>query len=156
MSTKESAKRVEAEFNAILKPLGFNKRARHWVRETAQCFTLVNLQKSQWGDKFYVNLGAFVRQLDPQVTAPLEHHCHYRIRLTELVPDAAALERGLDLENEVAEEERFEVISSALRDYGVPWLKSVETLEGMRERLAAGSDKGAAVHLSLRTLLGVE
>jgi len=155
MKTEKPIKRLEAEFTAILKPLGFSKRGKHWARATAQCFCLVNLQKSDFGDQFYVNLGAFVKQLDPQATAPLEHHCHYRIRLTRVVPDRAALERCLDFENEVGEEERFKTINSALRDYGVGWLKSVETLEGIRERLIKGADKGAAVTLSLKTLLGV-
>ncbi len=155
MKPKEHVKRLEAEFTGILKPLGFGKRGKHWVRETAQCFCLVNLQKSDYGDQFYVNLGAFVKQLDPQLTAPQEHQCHYRIRLARLLPDRTVLERGLDFENEVAEDERFGIVGSALRDYGLPWLKSVETLEGIRERLAAGGEKGAAVHLRLKTLLGL-
>lgn len=156
MKTEESARRLEAEFNGILKPLGYVKRGKRWVRETAQCFCLVHLQKSDFGDQFYVNLGAFVKQLDPQVTAPLEHHCHYRIRLTNLLPNRIPLERSLDFEKEVAEEERLRTINAALRDYGVGWLKSMETLEGIRERLAKGPEVGSAVSVRLKTLLGVE
>lgn len=159
MKAEESFKRLEAEFTAVLKPLGYGKRGKTWARETAEVFTLVNLQKSQWAERFYVNLGAFARRLEPEATRPSEHHCHYRVRLTELTPDGeetAALERGLDFENDVGEEERLRTIGAALRAHGVAWLKSVETLEGMRERLAAGTDRRAAVSLSLRQLLGVE
>lgn len=155
MKSDESVKSLEAEFTGILKPLGFSKRGKRWVKETAQCFSLLNLQKSQWGDQFHVNLGVFVKQLDPQVADPREHQCHYRIRLTNLLPDDTALERCLDFENEVDEGERLRTIGSALRDYGVGWLKSVETLEGIRERLTARAEKGAAVHLRLKVLLGV-
>jgi hypothetical protein len=156
MKTEEPDKRLEAEFTGILKPLGFNKREKTWVRETAQCFCLVNLQKSRWGRQFYVNLGAFVKQLGSQVTAPQEQHCHFRVRLTNLLSDKAALERCLDFENEVAEEERLRTIGSALLHYGVEWLKSVETLEGIRERLVDQPQQGAAVTLSLKALLGIE
>jgi len=103
-----------------------------------------------------VNLGAFVKQLDPQVAAPREPQCHYRIRLAHLLPDRTALERCLDFENGVAEEERLRTIGSALRDYGVVWLKSVETPEGIRERSTEGTEKGAAVTVSLKALLGLD
>lgn len=156
MKTTESAKRLEAEFDGILKPLGFSKKGKHWVRETAQCFSIVSLQKSQWGEQFYVNLAAFVKELDPQVTAPKEPQGHFRVRLTHLLPDKTALEHCLDFENEVPEEERLGIIGSALRDYGLEWLKSVETLEGIRERLTEGAVKGAAVSVRLKTLLGVD
>lgn len=156
METAESVKRLEAEFNRILKPLGFSKKGKHWVREAAQCFSLVSLQKSQWGEQFYVNLGAFVKELDPQVTAPKESQCHLRVRLTHLLPDKTALERCLDFENEMAEEERLRIITSALRDYGLEWLKSAETLEGIRERLTEEATKGAAVSVRLKTLLGID
>lgn len=41
----------------FLIPLGFKKKGNYWVKNRDEVNTIVNLQKSQFGNVFYVNYG---------------------------------------------------------------------------------------------------
>ena len=59
----EAVKELEATIAAVLKPLGYTKRARTWHRERESVISVLNLQISQWGDECYINLGVYVKSL---------------------------------------------------------------------------------------------
>jgi hypothetical protein len=46
----ETQKELERAIARILKPLGYTKRAATWYREREQVISVVNLQRSQWGE----------------------------------------------------------------------------------------------------------
>jgi hypothetical protein len=87
---------LESALHAVLKPLGFRKRARTWRLERPEVISVVNLQKSSWGDDFYLNLGVFLKG-DGAVRQPAEKDCHIRWRPT--IGHAGVLPKSLsDLE----------------------------------------------------------
>ena len=63
-----------------LKPLGFKKRNATWHRETADTIQTVNVQGSQWGSEYYLNVGTYIRALGEELTPP-EYRCHIRSRI---------------------------------------------------------------------------
>lgn len=75
---------IERGISAALRPVGFARSRRNWRRVDEEIVQVVNLQKSQYGDQCFLNIGFFLRQLDPDVTAPVEHRCHVRLRGNEL------------------------------------------------------------------------
>jgi hypothetical protein len=64
----------------LLKPIGFKKRRATWHRATADTIQVVNVQGSQWGPEYYVNVGTYLRALGEEV-APPEFRCHIRSRI---------------------------------------------------------------------------
>jgi hypothetical protein len=49
---------IESSFAGVFKARGFRKRGRNWFRTTCSGeYQVINLQKSPWGESFYLNLG---------------------------------------------------------------------------------------------------
>ena len=45
----------------VLKPIDFRRRGNNWVNEAGEIIKIVNLQKSVFGNRFYINYGFIVR-----------------------------------------------------------------------------------------------
>src|SRR5262245_58564158 len=100
-------------FEESLKTEGFVKRSGTWYLNREQTLLVANLQKSQYGDKYYINLAVWMKKLGEQ-RFPKEHLCHIRLRLTSIVD--GALEKALDGEDRSSSEmDRQVVIDGAMR-----------------------------------------
>lgn len=86
------AKDFEKLLTSLLRPLGFRRERRNWRLDLPEMIQVVNLQRSQWGNSFYLNIGVFVKALqnepDPvrNPAKPSEMDCHFRVRLDNLLP----------------------------------------------------------------------
>lgn len=69
--------------HTFLKPLGFKKKGPTWIREKDEVFQIVNLQ-SEFGYKIFINLGIFVKILEPDIIPSVEYQCHIRSRIEAL------------------------------------------------------------------------
>lgn len=67
-------------FANLLKPLGFKKHGRTWHRVTPDAIHTINVQRSQWGSEYYLNVGTYLRALGKEMTPP-EFRCHVRSRI---------------------------------------------------------------------------
>lgn len=134
-------KRLQNALGGALKRRGFKKDGATWRRLDQNVISVINLQGSQWGPSFYVNLGVYFNALGGN-GSPSEAHCHIRTRLEELVPNRSRLIELLDLEKPVPEDARSAELKSAVIEQALPWLERVSTLTGAREycsRLSARS-----------------
>jgi hypothetical protein len=147
MNTKE----LQRLFDAVLGPAGFQRRKETWYRMNEDTITLVNLQKSQWGGQYYVNLGVYLRDLG-QSKSPPEYQCHIRARLTAIAGDErAAIEEALDLEaSGIPIKQRGDVLRRGLADIAVPFLNERNVLPQLRELHARGQLDRGSVSLSKR------
>jgi Domain of unknown function (DUF4304) len=137
-----------------LREAGFKVRSNTWHKQCQDTILVVNLQKSQWGPQFYINLAVWVRQLG-EASAPKEYQCHIRQRATSL-PDRRAkdLERALDLDDEsLSMQEREACIGEFMRESAIPFVESLSTMEGIRSALEAQVLKGCFVNRELKELL---
>jgi hypothetical protein len=129
----------EKEFTLLSgKRAGFSKKAGAWYRTGEDVVTVVELQKSQYGKQYYVNVALWILSLGEAKT-PKERRCHVRTRLSRLVGDREAeLSRLLDLESPLADDERRGALTEFLGAQMAPVIDvtvSVETLrspEGQR------------------------
>jgi hypothetical protein len=128
----ELNKRLQAALGPVLKASGFRKDAATWRKSYEASIGVVNLQGSQWGPSFFVNLGVYFRALGSKAE-PLEYDCHVRTRLEELVTDRVRLTTLLDWDKPVSDTDRFAELQAALMDGGVSWLARVSDIEGARE-----------------------
>ncbi|HYO65616.1 MAG TPA: DUF4304 domain-containing protein [Archangium sp.] len=149
-----SSNPIRAAMVPALREAGFKVRSNTWHKLCEDTILVVNLQKSQWGPQFYINLAVWVRQLG-DASAPKEYQCHIRQRATSL-PDKRAkhLERALDLEDEsTGMQEREACINEFMRDSAIPFLESLSTMEGIRLALEAQHLKGCFTDRQLKELL---
>ena len=112
----------------------------------------VNLQKSQWGEQFYINLGIFLKALG-NAKSPKENECHIRVRLSSLAEAREHLDSALDVESELTDEERTQVIGTAVRNTALPFLGDRSTLGGIRIFLARAQSKKLMIDKAVKDLV---
>jgi hypothetical protein len=128
-------KLLEAGVHRALKPLGYTKRRSTWWRDRETVIPVVNLQKSQWSDDWYLNLGVYHKALGPDIT-PNEHGCHIRTRAEAIA--GRALPRDAD------------ALSDFVAAIAVPWLGSLATEADIATFLRSSRSNDCLVHVSLR------
>jgi len=78
---------IQTTFDGFMKGAGFSKHSGSWYRDTDDVITVAELQKSQYGLQYYVNIALWLRPLGEAKT-PKEQACHVRSRLSLLVGSA--------------------------------------------------------------------
>lgn len=77
---KETLKQLVTAIHELLKQADFKKQGSTWHREQKDIIQVVNLQRSNFSFSFMLNLGIFVKKLNPDIGVPKEYECHYRER----------------------------------------------------------------------------
>lgn len=138
------------------KERGFLKDGGTWRRTSPDAIVVFHIQGSQWGRQFYLNLGAYFRQLGPEA-APPERRCHLRVRMNVLVPDPLPLGKLLDFDEDIATSDRCTQLADAVREYAMPWLDAMSACETARRYLAARTALAPAMFVACdaQQLLGL-
>jgi hypothetical protein len=138
---------IQQSFDAALKEAGFQKTAGSWYLDGTDAILVANLQKSNYGDQYYVNLAVWVKALGA-AKFPKEHKCHIRLRLESLVGSDAV--RCFDAEDTSFDETtRRSSIKSIVEEHAIPLLKSCSTREGIQQRMAEGAFQKGFVHFQV-------
>jgi hypothetical protein len=96
---------------SVLQKFGFGETgSRQWLRKNASVWNLVELQKSDSGDQYFVNLGVWMPSLDSN-PKPRVRNCHLQIRLERFGSSSEQIEEALDFEHTQmpAERRQFEI-----------------------------------------------
>jgi hypothetical protein len=64
----------------VFKVHGFKKSNLTWHKETSETILVFNIQKSQWGPEFYINVGIYLKALGSE-NKPPEYRCHVQSRI---------------------------------------------------------------------------
>ncbi|MCZ8255583.1 MAG: DUF4304 domain-containing protein [Bacteroidia bacterium] len=140
---------LEIAIASPLKVLGFRKKACTWWRATEDTVCVLNLQKSPFGERLYVNLGVYLRALGQEVTPP-ENRCHVRVRLERIASEQSW--------NEIAAATSSAVPSAglveAILNDGISWLNQVSTHEGIQSYIKAGGASKGLVMATAKELVG--
>ncbi len=151
-------KTQSSQVNAILKrtlhEADFVGNASTWHKSLPETILVVDLQKSQYGPQYYLNLGIWLKQLGKAQT-PKEHQCHIRLRATSL-PSVGAklLERALDLEDmSMSAEQREKFIVEYMQKEVLPFMELTGTVKGTDTAMAGGKLSAAMVHEKAREWL---
>lgn len=134
-----------------LRAAGFaRKRPSSWFRSTPDVVQVVNLQKSQWGDQYYVNFAVWLLALG-HAELPPQAQCHVRLRADDIVSSKVELRRLLDLDVQVAD--RRAAFARVLADELLPFADEARTLAGLRRLARVKRLKNALVLARARALL---
>lgn len=148
----ENSKWLQHALAPALKAAGFGKAGATWRRTNAATVGVLNLQGSQWGPSFYVNLGVYFRALGDR-ERPSEASCHIRIRLSELVPNRERFNSLLDFEKPMQENVRARELETLVIENAVPWLDALSTISGARQYFSVQRPAAAWVTKEATALL---
>ena len=139
---------LSAQIAQPLKALGFTKKSDNWWRQSQDAVQVLNIQKSPYGERIYVNLGIYLKALGTE-TSPPERRCHVRIRLEQIA------DPGLwnEIASAAADTEPTPALIAAVVHDGCNWLSRLSTLAGVRDYIESDAAKNALVFASVRELL---
>ncbi|MBL7762203.1 MAG: DUF4304 domain-containing protein, partial [Chitinophagaceae bacterium] len=86
----------------ILAPINFRKKGNSWIKMRSELSNVVNLQKSKFGDRFYVNYGYIINSLP--IEDSLMHIFNGLGSLNE--QENFRIQEVLNLENDIPDAER--------------------------------------------------
>ena len=137
---------------------GFKAKTGNWYLEKDETVLVVNLQKSQYGQQYYLNFGVSLKQLNAE-RFPKEQFCHIRYRLASLIPDSLRLkyDATFDLERfPDSDDVKKSDINSFLDNYGLPLLFRCATVNGIADAMRDGSLSKVFVHAALKNFMAKE
>ncbi|MFZ4262547.1 DUF4304 domain-containing protein [Sphingobacterium sp. HJSM2_6] len=104
----------------IFVPLGFKRKGNNWVLNGGELSKLINLQKSNYSNAFYINYGYIIKGLDLTTTTHVENRLastkkEEQKRITDL----------LDLETEIPTDQRLAELKKLITDKIAVQMQSV-------------------------------
>jgi hypothetical protein len=140
----------------IMRELGYMQRSRRWYRNHGDILHVVSLQKSSWGDYYYLNLGIWLQPLESN-PAPPEHHCHIRCRAGEFPDDPKDLDKALNEEDywRMDPDQRKQILKLALCNAEFHFFRNLTSIRAVKEFLATKESRNKFVTKALRDFLGV-
>ena len=124
---------VQETFDEFSKESGCSKKSGSWYLRSSETIVVLNLQKSQYALRYYVNVGVWLLAAGP-ADAPKPSDCHIQTRLERLGPSALEerLTVLLDLDNPIGAEARRDELLALLREHLLPMMSAASTLEWLR------------------------
>lgn len=107
----------------LLIPLGYKKKGNHWVRNRREVNTIVEIQKSEFSDAYYINY-RFVLNAVP--LNGLKGHVYGRVGGSDTL-EIQTITRLLDFENDIPDETRMEELEHLFLRTLIPEIEDVET-----------------------------
>jgi hypothetical protein len=140
-------------FGEVFAGAGFARKGQSWFLPGKDATVVVNLQKSDFAEKFYVNVGIWLMALG-ESEFPKENHCQIQVRLGSLFAEHVSLiDKACTLE--FAEQSDIDELLTILRERLVPFCRLSLTLEGLRQNAEAKLFGGALIFKQARELLGI-
>lgn len=128
--------------DSVLKSAGFVGKSGSWFLGGGDATVVLNLQKSDFDEKYYVNFGVWLKSFG-SVAFPSENKCHIQARLTSLFPDhAEVIDRASKMGSST---EDFMAFAELLEKVVVPFCNDCLRIEDLRSKLEAGVFKKALV-----------
>lgn len=127
---------------SVLKTAGFASKSGSWYLSGRESIVVVNIQKSDFDEKFYLNFGVWLRSLG-DADFPSESKCHLQARLTALFPEyAETIDRACKVGGS---REDFAIFAKLLESEFVPFCRDCLRTEDLRLKLQTGVFSGALV-----------
>lgn len=141
----------KTEIGRILEQSGFRRRGQSWLWNGPDGIAVVNLQRSNWANEYYVNIGIWLKALGGS-QLPEIHECHLSFRLESLFPDHRELILvGCSLED--SSEEILADLSKFFQEEVIPFVKQCTRLEVLRNFMFEGRLKQGLMTKDARELL---
>lgn len=145
---------IAMALSQVLEPEGFLKKASNWYSKAPEVIRMANLQKSIYGNQYYVNFGLWLNALGA-AEFPKENQCHIGWRLGALSPRKEKLLASLlDLEKRMSDEDRVKALVDFIRKDSL-LLQQCHSLEDIRRSAKAGNLPQHFLKADAKRLLGI-
>lgn len=136
---------IQQAFDAFGKSAGMVKHSGSWYRTGGEVIPVVNLQKSQYGPSYYINVGFWLQAVE-EAKFPPDRLCHILIRLDSLLADREEdVKALLDFDSGILAGERGQRLLDLLESRLKPVLEEGSSVEGLRELRSQGLLKRAGI-----------
>ncbi len=115
----------------VLLPRGFVRKGNYWVEKKGEIIKMINLQKSEFANHFYINYGFRLKKLP---LGNLSMHVYNRLAS----PDPTTANRILlllDLDSELPDLQRSEELATLLQQTLLPVFEAVNSDDDLRAYL---------------------
>ena len=135
---------------------GFSKHSGAWYLRQAETMAVIELQKSEYGPQYYVNVALWLLPLGDS-RFPREEKCHIRTRLDALFrEEEKRLKQILDLEHPMDEATRETQFRGILENLLIPTLAGCSILAGLKGGVGNRLLKSSLVNREAQRLLGLD
>lgn len=135
----------------ILVPLGFSRKGDSWYHRSTEVVQVVNLQKSQYGNQYYLNYGAWLLTLSDSAF-PREEKCHVRLRIEDISDAEEQYKNLLNLESDMGAEWRMASLREAFSSDLLPFIRRTGTIANVQRLYVEGELKRGIVHIDAKRL----
>jgi hypothetical protein len=151
-------KTLKQAIGKILEAHGFRRKGQSWYLQHPDVVGVIELQKSDLSECYYMNIGFLVRSLDPSHEYPPERLCHWRYRVEAIFPEMHIPVRRdlLSLGEEADDAERIEELQKFLTERVAPFVASIRTVDDIRKQRSSEWFSHGFLHVELRKLLDRE
>lgn len=149
---------LESALGSALTAAGFRKKSSTWYRPSEGGLQLVNLQKSAYGQKHYLNLACVPAGMTVEgMPTPKEYSCPIRIRLEAAYESRReSIQRILNLENaSLDDEQREQAAARLVEELILPFFALLTDAGTIRDAIKNGLLKNSAITLSAQKHLGL-
>ena len=116
--------------------IGFVRKSSTWRRSCIEVTQVVNLQKSNYDDTYFLNIAFWIDLLGDPGPAVREEQCHVRGRaMPDLLGEQSRVEEFLSVRSRLEKGERLEGLRAALQDEVLPLLERMNCIEGIRAEI---------------------
>lgn len=146
---------VQRGFDRFGKEAGGEKKSGGWYWRGDEVVAVVDLQKSQYGLQYFVNVAFWLRALGDE-RFPKSWKSHIQVRLGSLPGvDGDDVERLLDAESDLPDEQRVDAVSALLVASVTPLIERGSSLAGLRALIDDGTLSAAAIRGPAQEKLGI-
>lgn len=124
-------KELVSILNEVLAPIGFKKKGDYWVINGDEITKMINLQKSQFANSFYINYGYILKSVPLN---GLMMHVFKGVGSTDKT-EQQRITRLLDLSNNIPKEERANELKKLLYERLITNIQKVSTEEDVLNQL---------------------
>jgi hypothetical protein len=124
-------KELASILSEILVPIGFKKKGNYWVVNGDVITKMINLQKSNYSNAFYINYGYILNSIP---LGNLMMHVYNRVTSLD-VEERDRITFLLDLESNISDEERAKELKKMLQSKLVAKDQAVNTEEDLLAEL---------------------
>jgi hypothetical protein len=135
-----------------LLPVGFSRKGNSWFRISPEVVEIVNLQRSQFSPRYYINYALWLRALGDEAPHRPEQY-HVQLRIDGIVETNPALSMLMDLDSDVPPGQRTAELSALLRLNLLPFAETCRRLHGLRELYNGKRLKRAFIFVQAKQLL---
>ncbi len=135
----------------VLIPIRFSRKGDSWYRRTGDVVQVVNLQKSQYGNQYYLNYALWLLALG-ESSFPREEKCHVRFRIEDISTNEDQYKELLNLEFELDNERRTVLLQNALSSDLLPFIERTGAGADVQKCFNEGALRKGMVHIDAKRL----